>query len=93
MLVVGDVDLFHDPRNVGRDTNRVGFDIGVVRRHHLAAGDIPVGSSNQGERQNGKQRPANPGPWRRDCTFWGPPWRFASRGRHIERQLRPLWLL
>ena len=60
MLVLGYVDLFHDSRDVGRDADLVGFDIGVVGRHHLTAGDVPVGAGDQGERQQRKQRPAGP---------------------------------
>ena len=55
VLVVGDIDLLDDAGDVGRDADGVGFDIGVVRPHHLAAGDIPVGAADQGERQQGKQ--------------------------------------
>ena len=51
VLVVGDVDLLDDAGDVGRDADLVGFDIGVVGRHHLAAGDVPVAASDQRERQ------------------------------------------
>ena len=48
------LDPLDDAGNVGRDANRLGLDIGVVRRHHLAADDVPVGASNQGKRQQRK---------------------------------------
>src|SRR4029077_12642547 len=55
MLVISDVDLFDDASDVGRDADLVGLDIRVVRRHHLAAGDVPVGAGDQYERQQHKQ--------------------------------------
>jgi hypothetical protein len=38
-LVLRDVDLLDDAGHVGGDADLVGFAVGVVRRHHLAAGD------------------------------------------------------
>jgi hypothetical protein len=54
VLVVGDANLRDDACDVGGDTDRVGFDIGVVRRHHLAAGDVPVSGDDERERQHHK---------------------------------------
>ena len=81
VLVVGDVDVLDDAWNVGGDADRVGFDIGVVRRHHLTAGDIPITAGDQRERRQRKQRPPCPRPARR-------PRRFLGRGRHRGRGLR-----
>ena len=58
VLVLRDVDLLDDAGDVGRDADLVGFDIRIVRRHHLAAGDVPVGAGDQRQRQQRKQRPA-----------------------------------
>ena len=55
MLVLGDVDLLDDAGDIGRDADLVGFDIGVVRRHHLAAGHVPIPAGDQRERQQQKQ--------------------------------------
>ena len=51
MLILRDIDVLDDAGDVGRDADLVGFDIGVVHRHHLAAGDIPIGAGDQQERQ------------------------------------------
>ena len=79
VLVLGDVDLLDDAGDVGRDADRLGVDIGIVRRHHLAASDVPVGAGNQCERQQRKHCPAD-----------GPPVRTAaapSRARRPESRL------
>ena len=59
LLVVLHVDVLDDARDVGRDADLVGFDIGVVGRHHLAAGDVPVradGEQHSGKSANKPQR-------------------------------------
>ena len=69
MLVLRDIDFLDDAGDIGRDADLVGFDIGVVHRHHLAAGDIPVSAGDQRERQQQKQPPAHPPPGRRLCRL------------------------
>ena len=91
LLIVPDVDFLDDAGDVGRDTDFVSFDIRVVRRHHSAAGDIPVTANDQGEREQREQRPPQPAPARR--------WRslFGLRGpldRPVRlRMWKSLWLL
>ena len=62
MLVLGDVDLLDDPGNIGRNADLVGFDVGVIRRHDLAAGDVPIAAGNQRKRKQNEQGPAHQGP-------------------------------
>jgi hypothetical protein len=40
--ILRDIDVLDDAGDVGGHPNFVGFDIGVVGRHDLAAGDVPV---------------------------------------------------
>src|SRR5207302_17851 len=62
VLILGDVDLLDDARNVSRDADLVGFDIRVIRRHHSTAGDVPIAAGDQRQRQQREQRPARPAP-------------------------------
>lgn len=62
ILIVGDLDVLHDAGDVGRDSDLLGVDIGIVGRHHLTAGDVPVTGDDENKRQQRKQRPANPLP-------------------------------
>ncbi len=52
MLVVADVNVLHDAGDIGGNTDLVGIDIGVVSRHHRAAGDVPIGAGEQHDRQH-----------------------------------------
>ena len=40
--VLRDIDFLDDAGYIGGDSNFVGLDIGVLGRHHPAAGDIPI---------------------------------------------------
>ena len=51
MLVLRDIDFLHDAGHVSRDADLVRFDISVIGRHHLAAGDIPISPGDQCDRQ------------------------------------------
>ena len=57
-LVVRNVDHLNDAGDVGRDGDFLGIDIGVIGRHHLAAGGVPVDASEEDERNNPKKTPA-----------------------------------
>ena len=59
VLVVRDGDLLHDSGHVGRRCRPVGLDVGVVRRHHPAAGDVRISRHKQHERQEREQHPAH----------------------------------
>ena len=60
VLVVVHVHVFDDAGHVGRDPDLVGFHIGIIRRHDLAAGDVPVTADQKRKRQEREQRPAHP---------------------------------
>src|ERR1700733_12087084 len=90
MLVVPDIDILDDAGNVGRNTDLVSLDIGIVGRHHPAAGAVPVSPGTRRDRQQRKQRPADPLLARRpgtlvtcDRAFVGSPCRAdrCDRGR------------
>ncbi len=51
VLILRDIHIFDDAGDVGRDANLLGFDIGVISGHDLAAAEVPVTSSDERERQ------------------------------------------
>ena len=55
VLVVVYRDVLDDAGDVGRNGDLLGVDIGVVGRHHLAAGDVPIAADDEHHRHQRKQ--------------------------------------
>jgi hypothetical protein len=51
VLIVLYRNILHDAGNVGRNPDFLGLHMGIVRRHHLTAGDVEVHADDQRERQ------------------------------------------
>ena len=86
-LVIRDFHALDDAGNIGRDWDFFGIDIGVIRRHDLAARDVPITADQERQRQERKKTPAHPAaairPGRPFLFRSGP---HAGRARHRRGQ-------
>jgi hypothetical protein len=62
VLVVPYFDRLDHAGHIGRKADFVGLDIGVVSRHIGASLEVEIGADHQHNRQQQKQRPAQPAP-------------------------------
>ena len=62
VLIVFDFDRLTHAGNIGRKPDPVGLNISVVGRHVGAALEVEIAANDQHDRQQQKQRPAQPSP-------------------------------
>lgn len=60
LLIVVNHDLRDDAGDVGRQSDHIGLDIRIIRRHYGAAGHIEVAARDKGYRQQRKHQRAPP---------------------------------